>query len=97
MTLAGVIIAGYIVAAVPLVHMLRELAHSDPHRPGVDGRADPWKQGKRAAWLAYLAGGWPLFVVVAAWHTSDARRPMATMPRPADRATGRPVTVSRSA
>ncbi len=85
MTLAGVIVAGYAFGAVPLVWMLRHLAGVSTRGVPDRDRSGPWRQ---AAWLAYLAGGWPVFVVATAWRAgephqrSDAdrsRRPSRTL------------------
>lgn len=70
MTLAGVVVAGYLIGLVPLVWTLKDLGRSDPDQWARDGTPHPWRQ---AAWVAYLAAGWPVFVVAAAWSTSEVR------------------------
>ena len=40
---------------------------------------------EKAAWLSYLFGGWPVFVVAAAWRTSEPRGRMERVKRQSDR------------
>jgi hypothetical protein len=50
--------------------MVRDLGRIHPQRWTENSRPYPWRQ---AAWLSYALGGWPVFVVAAAWRTSEPR------------------------
>jgi hypothetical protein len=78
MTLAGVVVAGYLFGLVPLVWMLRDLARFHPHLWTGYGRPHPWHQ---AAWLSYAVAGWPVFVVAATWRASEPRGRMERVRR----------------
>lgn len=75
---AVVVASGYVIGAVVLRAVLRDLRRIHPHLWTGFGEPTPWQ---RRAWIAFACGGWPVIVVALAWWGSQARAQMRSVLR----------------